>query len=190
MRAVCRGFALLLIACCPMVGKAVTIRVQDPNYGNIISSPTTFMFVGCPGANDQGGPYLDDGAVITADGCYGGLNQTGQTITSITLSFQNTPAVQASTQPDAASSDIFQSSTFLAPANPSDTSAFYTFSFTGGALTQRQTFVVTEDGVPADAFPEVTLTFTTAATPEPSSFLLLGTSLACMGSLYRRYRHA
>ena len=193
MRAVVRCFAVLLAIFCPVLVRAVTIRVQDPKYGNIINSPTSFMCAAWPGANSAGGPYLDNGAVISADGGFGGLNQSGDTITSITLSFQNTVAVQRSTQPNAAFSDVFRSSTFIAPANLSDSSAFYTFTFSGGALTERQTFVVTEDGVPVNDFPTVSLSFTTNATnvtPEPSPVLLMGTSLLCMGWLYRRHRYA
>lgn len=191
MRAVSCLLAVVVFAFWPALGRAVTIRVQDPNYVNLTGSPTSFMFVACPGENDPGGPYLDNGAVVSADGCFGGLNQTQSSITSIVLTFQNTPAVQRSTVPDAAFSDIFQNATFTPPADPSDSNAFYTFTFSGGEVFQRQAFVITEDGVPYGAFPTVGLTFTTSSstvTPEPSSILLLGTSLLFMGAMYRRFR--
>ncbi len=189
MRIKCSLLLSVLFIGCPVLVKAVTVRVQDPNYTNVTTSPTSFMFSVCPGAGDPGGPYLDLGNPISADGCFGGVNQVGSSITSISLTFQNTYAVQNSGA-NIAESDIFQSANFIAPADLTDSSEIYTFLFRGGALVQGQTFVITEDGVEDPSqFPLVTVTFTTSntsVTPEPEPLLLMGTGLLCLGGLCRQ----
>lgn len=194
MRALSRFSLVLLLVAFPAVGRAVSDRIQDPNYANFTSSPTQFSFTICPTASDPGGAYLDHGSAISSNGCFGGVNESGLTISSIELTFQNTLAVQNS-GPNAASSDIFQQATFIAPADPTNSNEFYTFIFSGNGLVEGQSFVITEDGVTDPSqFPLVTVSYTTtggtSVTPEPSSLLLLSTGLFGGTCLYLRRRHA
>ncbi len=179
MRISCRPLVTLLLFSCSMFAKAVTVRTQDPNYASITNSPSTFSFSVCPTAD----PYLDRGNAISANGCFGGVNQVNSSITSLTLSFPDTPVIQNS-GPNLASSDIFQNATVT------ENNSILSFVFSGGELIEGQTFVVTEDGVQDPSqFPLVTLTYTTAAaTPEPSPALLVATGLLCLGGLYLERR--
>ena len=191
MRSLCRLFVVLLLVSCPLLSKAVVIRVQDPTYDNFTLnpiSPTSFSFGTCGAPN---GPYLDNGNVITSPGCSAYINHTGATIESLTLSFANNAAVQNSGA-NSISSDLFSNVSFTAPSDPTNPNEDFTFSFSGNGLIEGESFVITEDGVanPAD-FPVVSVTFTTnAATPEPTSLLLMATGMAGLSGLYLRRRLA
>ncbi len=188
MRTFCRLSVILLLVSSSLLAKAVIIRTQDPNYTSITSTPSTFRFSLCPSSTDPNGPYLDNGNPISADGCFGGVNEVRSTITSLTLSFPDTTAIQNSGT-NAASSDIFNN------ANVTETNGILSFAFSGGNLIEGQTFVVTEDGVTdLSQFPTVTLSYTTATsstvTPEPSPAVLVATGMLCMGGLFlERRRH-
>ena len=194
MRTLCCFSLVTLLAAFPVAGKAVTAKIQDPTYASLTSSPTSFSFTACPTQADPGGPYLDHGVAIASDGCFGAVNESAATISSIELTFQNTTAVQNS-GPNAASSDIFSQATFIAPADPKDSSEDFTFLFSGNGLVEGQAFVITEDGVTDPSqFPLVTVTYITAGgtsvTPEPSSLLLMSTGLLGGTWFYRRRQHA
>ena len=186
MRTFCRLFVVLTLVSCSIHSKAVIIRTQDPNYTSITTTPSSFRFSLCPTSNDANGPYLDNGNTVSADGCFGGVNEVRSTITSLTLSFPDTPAIQNSGQ-NAAQSDIFSMTSVT------ETNGILSFMFTGGNLIQGQTFVVTEDGVSdLSQFPTVTLSYTTAGstavTPEPAPALLVATGMLCMGGLFLERR--
>ena len=191
MRSFCRSFVALLLVSCPLLSKAVVIRVQDPTYDNFTLnpvSPTSFSFGACGAPN---GPYLDHGAVITSAGCAAYINQTGATIESITLTFANSSAVQNSGMNNIGS-DLFTDFNFTAPSDPANPNEDFTYSFSGSGLFEGEAFVITEDGVADPSqFPVVDVSFTTnAATPEPTSLLLMATGLAGLSGLYFRRRLA
>ena len=181
MRSTCRVFSMLLLVSCSFFAKAVTIRTADPNYTNLTYTPYSFSFSVCPTSD----PYLDHGVAISADGCFGAVNEVNSTITSLTLSFEDTTAIMNS-GPNVASSDLFSNSSVT------ESNGILSFVFTGGSLINGETFVITEDGVTdLSQFPVVTLGYTdTAMTPEPASLLLMATGMACVGGLYLRRRVA
>ena len=178
MSATSRLFLFLLSVCCPIVARAVTIRVQDPNYNNITMNPSSFYFGSCEG-------FLNNGSPVTDSGCFAGQNETGSAITSITLTFGTNAALQQAGGASASSDrgDLFSSASTTTTQDPFT----YVLNFSGGAIGNNVLFLVTEDGLDPSKFPEVSLGYTNV-TPEPPSVLLFGTGLTCMGWLYRRYR--
>ena len=177
MSAMSRLLVFLLTVSCPILARAVTIRVQDPNYNNITTNPSSFYFGSCQG-------FLNNGNPVGDSGCFAGQNETGSAITSITLTFGTDTALQQAGGASASSipGDLFSSATTATTQDPFT----YVLSFTGGALGDNVLFLVTEDGLDPSEFPEVSLGYTNV-TPEPPSVLLFGTSLMWMGWLYRRY---
>ncbi len=171
--------SVLLLSMFPVLARAVTIRVQDPNYSNV-TTPTSFYFGSCQG-------YLNNAAPVTDSGCFAGQNQTGSPITSITLNFDSNQALNQAGGAVAAigRGDLFASSSTTTTTNP----LAYTLNFTNGAIANNVFFLVTEDGLDHDLFPEVSLSYTNV-TPEPPSVLLIATGLMGLGLVYRRYRLA
>lgn len=179
MRATCRLLLLLLVSLFPALARAVTIRVQDPNYSNI-TMPTSFYFGSCQS-------YLNNGIPVSSSGCFAGENETGAPITSITLSFGTNDALNAAGGATAVidRGDLFASASTMTTSNP----VSYILDFSGGAIGNNVFFLVTEDGLDPTLFPEVSLTYTNV-TPEPPSFLLFATGAVCLGCVYRRYNLA
>lgn len=179
MRAKQYVLSVLLLTMCPVLARAVTIRVQDPNYSNV-RMPTSFSFGSCQG-------YFNNGSPVTDSGCFAGQNETGSPITSITLNFDSNQALDQAGGAMATieRGDLFGSSSTTTTTNP----LAYTLNFTNGAIGNNVLFLVTEDGLDPDLFPEVSLSYTNV-TPEPPSSLLFATGLVGLGLVYRRYRLA
>ncbi len=171
--------SVLLLSICPVFARAVTIRVQDPNYSNV-TTPTSFTFTSCQG-------YLNNTAPVTSDGCFAGQNQTGSAITSITLNIVSNQALDQAGGAMATINrgDLFNTSNTMTTTNP----LAFTLNFSNGAIGNNVFFLITEDGLDPSLFPEVSLSFTNA-TPEPPSILLFATGLMGLALVYRRYRVA
>ncbi|MEG9435690.1 PEP-CTERM sorting domain-containing protein [Edaphobacter sp. HDX4] len=155
-----------------------------PTYP-IFDSPFTFTFAPC--AVGQ----LPTGTQGTYDGCFSGVNRTGQDWTSLTLNFSNNSAL-SDAAPAVCSLDGGGQDIFAAPgagACDLQDNEQYLLIFTGGLLLNNENFVIAEQGVDPSDFPEVTASFTTSSTvTEPESIWLLSTGIAFAGSFLRRRR--
>jgi hypothetical protein len=173
--------------------------LDGPITGAFITDSTPFpvAFGNCP-------------ANLTAQGalgCFTGVNDTGGTITSIDLTFDNTVSTTDPTDffnflngqtPDCVPSSFFDnvnSPCFLNGA-ANDPTATYILDFSGGSgippVGPGSTFYIAEFDASPDAFQGGTgsVTFTTAATPEPSSILLLFTGIGALGIFAIRQRRS
>jgi len=122
------------------------------------------------------------------EGCFSGVNRTGQDWIGLQLVFSNTAPLGS--QPAGCaldgSTDYFQNATCSLTPDESQ----YILSFTTGAIPNNGGFVIAEDGVDPSLFPLVSATVITTATPEPSSILLLLTGVLMLGLFFadRRQR--
>lgn len=149
----------------------------------IFSSPFTFTFAPC--AVGQ----LPTGTQGTYDGCFSGVNRTGEDWTSLTLNFSNNSAL-SDAAPAVCSLDGGGLDIFAAPGPGNcdlQSNQQYVLIFNGGTLFNNENFVIAEFGVDPSDFPEVTASFTTV-TPEPESLWLLSTGIVLAGSLIRKHR--
>ncbi|MDE1178431.1 MAG: PEP-CTERM sorting domain-containing protein [Edaphobacter sp.] len=155
-----------------------------PTYP-IFDSPFTFTFAPC--AVGQ----LPTGTAGTYDGCFSGVNRTGEDWTSLMLNFANNSAL-SDAAPAVCSLDGGGQDIFAAPGPGNcdlQDDEQYVLIFSGGLLKNNENFVIAEQGVDPSDFPEVTASFTTsAATPEPESLWLLSTGLLYAGSLLKKRR--
>lgn len=186
-----------LLAVALVCGVAISAKADDfrmvvldpppPSFPTfpIFDSPFSFTFSPC--AVGQ----LPTGTQGTYDGCFSGVNRTGQDWTSLTLNFSNNSALSdaapANCSLDGGGLDIFAAP---GPGNCDlQLDQQYALIFNGGVLSNNENFVIAEQGVNPSDFPEVTASFTTpSAIPEPETLWLLSTGIAFAGSLLRRRR--
>ena len=133
------------------------------------SSPYIFSFTSC-----VAGELPNN---MTADGCFAGVNRSGQDWTSLQFTFSNTPALNSQSVDctPAPSNNIYGNANCSLVQR-----TVYVLNFNTGVLNDGELFFLTEDGVKdPSTFPPGTLSVTSsyAATPEPASLLLLATGL-------------
>jgi hypothetical protein len=144
----------------------------------IFSTSFSFTFSACSVGQ------LPTNTIGTYEGCFSGVNRSGQDWTNLELTFDNPPALGsqqancALDNPNGQGADVFE-----APSPEScnlQNENEYVLLYTAGAIANNEHFVIAEDGVDPSLFPEVTANITTA-TPEPNSIWLLATGLLVSG---------
>jgi hypothetical protein len=169
------------------------INVLDPPPFPILpalditsDAPFNVTFGGCP-------QFIIGGTSPAATGCFLGINDTGQTITSLELTFQNTTNSdpndfitvlngQAPTCDISNGASLFGQITDCGLEND-----LYDLGFAGGSgIPNATTFYIAEAGPDPSAFGTGTGTIGFAAVPEPNSMLLLSTGMMVAGILLSR----
>jgi hypothetical protein len=114
------------------------------------------------------------------DGCFTFRNETGQQITSLEINVNALiPGQTAGCAPFGSGLDIYSEATCSNNSNNNG----YVLNFTDGAIGLGQYVTIAEQGVDPADFPATTVTPMAAATPEPSSFILLATGALSAGSM-------
>lgn len=148
----------------------------------IFTTPFTITFSACaPG-------QLPTNTLGTYEGCFSGVNRTGNDWTGLDLTFANNSALggqPAGCALDGGGADIYAEP----PAGSCDlqNESQYVLIYTGGGIENNENFVIAEDGVDPGDFPEITATVV-VATPEPDSIWLLATGLLMMGLYFANRR--
>ena len=159
--------------------------VLDPFSTNpIFTTPFTFTFGACSVGQ------LPTNVMNSYEGCYSGVNRTGQDWTGLQMVFANTSSLAS--QPAGCaldgSTDYFSTPACVLTTDMSQ----YILSFTTGVIPNNGSFVIAEDGVSPDDFPMITATVTTSGgttvTPEPGSIWLMSTGVLMTG-FYLTKRH-
>ncbi len=191
-------FVIALAAGLTGVAKADSVDfrmsvLDGPITGAFITDTTPFQvaFGNCPAALTNAG----------ALGCFTGVNDTGLTISSLDLTFDNTVSASDPTDffnflngqtPNCVPSTFFSnvnSPCYL--SGPSDSSSStYVLDFAGGTgISAGTTFYIAEYDASPNAFQGGMGTVTLSGeTPEPSSILLLFTGILLIGFYVARNR--
>ncbi len=143
----------------------------------ITSTPFPVSFTAC-GLNE-----LPSG---TADGCFAGVNRTGDDWVGLQLTFANNTAL-AGQLPNCSPAPPPADNIFASTDCTFDGSS-YALIFTDGVIRNGDFFFITEDGViPPEDFGTGTATVT-VLTPEPAPVLLLSTGLILFVFLFNPER--
>jgi PEP-CTERM motif len=146
----------------------------------IFSTPfSPIVFSDCSG-------QLPTNVLQSYDGCFTGVNRTGNDWIGLQLTFNNNSGTNG--QPvgctlDGGGADFYQT------PNCTFTGSQYILTYASGTIFNNEFFVIAEEGVSPDAFPPGTLEAVTAV-PEPGSLWLLSTGLSAAGAFFAKHRRA
>ena len=183
-------FFLILVFLCGLTGIAKAdqadfrLVILDPDFIThpIFSTPYEFSFAPCVSGQ------LPTNVVSSYQGCFSGVNRTGNDWIGVELTVSNTEALGS--QPTSCaldgSEDIYSSTN----CNLSSDESQYILTFSLGNIPNNGNFVIAEDGVDPSLFPTVTLVAVTSPVPEPSSILFLSTGLFCAALFFLRRNNA
>jgi hypothetical protein len=144
----------------------------------IFTTPFSFQFDTCSVGQ------LPTNVVGTYVGCFSGVNRTGVDWVGLELVFGNTGPLSG--QPGNCTLDGSADFFATASCSLSTDQTQYILSFTGGVIPNNGGFVIAEDGINPGAFPLVSASVTTAATPEPGSIWLLCTGVLMTGVYFSK----
>lgn len=183
-------YLLLLVSFCALSGMAKADQadfhmvVLDPPFTvyPIFSTPfSPIVFTDCTG-------QLPTNVKQSYEGCFSGVNRTGNDWFGVDLVFDNTTPLSG--QPVNCTPDQDNQGNLGPNFYTSSTCALsgsqYVLSYTGGIIHNNDFFVIAEDGVSPDQFPNGTLT--ADIVPEPGSIWLLSTGLSAAGAVVARRR--
>jgi hypothetical protein len=160
--------------------------VLDPpgfNTVPVFTTPFTVSFSACAAGQ------LPTNTVGSYEGCFSGVNRTGEDWTGLELVFGNNAALNG--QPAGCALDGGGADLFAAPSPDAcglQNGSEYVLIYTGGGIENNENFVIAEDGVDPSDFPDITVSVTTAATPEPESIWLLATGIVMIGFYFAHQR--
>jgi hypothetical protein len=159
--------------------------VLDPpgfNTVPIFTTPFIVTFSACAAGQ------LPTNTAGTYDGCFSGVNRTGNDWTGMELVFDNNSALSG--QPAGCALDGGGADIYAEPPSGScdlQNDSQYVLIYTGGVILNNENFVIAEDGVDPTEFPEITASVT-VATPEPGSIWLLGSGMLMSGFYFANRR--
>jgi hypothetical protein len=153
------------------------------NVGEQLSFPITLTTMECTDINVPPTPP----PTPATDGCFKGFNATGETITSLEVTFADTTGLGTLTCDTADNPPGLPSTVFGADPTCTQSGSTYTLMFSGGAgIAPDGTFIIFEDGAPPGDLGTDSATVG-VATPEPDSLLLLSTgALGGLCAFWRR----
>lgn len=162
------------------IARATTIQILDPSgpQGSFpaidVNGPNPFSFFEC------GAP--------TGDGCFGFVNDTKFTITSLTATITSLVTLPPGITCDTTSSQGTLNPAFTTVNACASTDTTLSFSFSGGdGVAPGHTLFIIEDGVTnLDDFAPNAGTATVTVSPEPSSIWLALTGMSSLGYVVRR----